>query len=182
MSIVKTTTDIPTLKINYLTQDLYDNALLNNQINEDELYITLTESDFITYTDKAELMPLTSISVELEDSFYVGEFVVDGDIWVENIDVLFDGVEYNCIGQKKQWGSMYGATFDDTTGTIDFSIYPFCIIGISGGEYGEIATQTEGPHTLKLDGAKLLIDSISPGFKAALNYIIDPIRIDGGSY
>ena len=35
-----TTTDISTLKINYLTQAQYDTALANNQINANELYLT----------------------------------------------------------------------------------------------------------------------------------------------
>lgn len=40
MSIIKTETNIPTLKINYLTQEMYDNALENDQINDNELYLT----------------------------------------------------------------------------------------------------------------------------------------------
>ena len=35
-----TTTNLTTLKINYLTQAQYDDALANNQINSDELYFT----------------------------------------------------------------------------------------------------------------------------------------------
>ena len=35
-----TTTDLTTLKINYLTQAQYDTALANNQINANELYFT----------------------------------------------------------------------------------------------------------------------------------------------
>lgn len=35
-----TTTDLSTLKINYLTQEQYDTALANGQINSDELYLT----------------------------------------------------------------------------------------------------------------------------------------------
>ena len=40
MSINKTTTDLSTLKINYLTQEMYENALENDEINENELYVT----------------------------------------------------------------------------------------------------------------------------------------------
>lgn len=40
MSINKTTTDLSTLKINYLTQEMYEDALENNEINENELYVT----------------------------------------------------------------------------------------------------------------------------------------------
>ena len=37
---MSTTTDLSTLKINYLTQAQYDAALSGNTINEDELYLT----------------------------------------------------------------------------------------------------------------------------------------------
>lgn len=37
---MSTTTNLTTLKINYLTQAQYDDALANNQINEDEIYLT----------------------------------------------------------------------------------------------------------------------------------------------
>ena len=37
---MSTTTDLSTLKINYLTQAQYETALANSQINEDELYLT----------------------------------------------------------------------------------------------------------------------------------------------
>lgn len=40
MTINKTTTDLSTLKINYLTQEMYEDALENEEINENELYIT----------------------------------------------------------------------------------------------------------------------------------------------
>ena len=44
MSITKTTTDLSELKINYLTQAMYDDALENDEINDDELYFTPSES------------------------------------------------------------------------------------------------------------------------------------------
>ena len=40
MSIQKTTTELETLKINYLTQEMYEDALENGEINEGELYFT----------------------------------------------------------------------------------------------------------------------------------------------
>ena len=43
MSIVKTPTDVDTLK-NYLTQEMYEEALANDEINENELYLTLSDS------------------------------------------------------------------------------------------------------------------------------------------
>ena len=40
-----TTTNLTTLKINYLTQAQYDDALANNQINGNELYFTPYEPE-----------------------------------------------------------------------------------------------------------------------------------------
>lgn len=40
-----TTTNLTTLKINYLTQAQYDDALANNQVNSDELYFTPYEPE-----------------------------------------------------------------------------------------------------------------------------------------
>ena len=40
---MSTTTNVSTLKINYLTQEQYDTALSNNQINENEIYLTPAE-------------------------------------------------------------------------------------------------------------------------------------------
>lgn len=41
---MSTTTDLSTLKINYLTQAQYDTALANDEINENELYMTPANS------------------------------------------------------------------------------------------------------------------------------------------
>ena len=46
---MSTTTNLSTLKINYLTQAQYETALANNQINENELYFT-PDSDTIAST------------------------------------------------------------------------------------------------------------------------------------
>ena len=40
MTISKSTVDVSTLKINYLTQEMYDEALENEEINANELYVT----------------------------------------------------------------------------------------------------------------------------------------------
>ena len=50
-----TTTNLTALKINYLTQAQYDDALANNQINSDELYFTPQAPELeITYDSTNE--------------------------------------------------------------------------------------------------------------------------------
>lgn len=50
MSVIKTTADLHTLTINYLTEDMYNDALNNNEINDEELYITPISEDIINYS------------------------------------------------------------------------------------------------------------------------------------
>ena len=66
-----TTTNLSTLKINYLTQEQYDTALANNQINSDELYLTpsspidtqiLSRPDQLNGLDDDTLQTLVSTS------------------------------------------------------------------------------------------------------------------------
>lgn len=46
-----TTTNLDTLKINYLTQSQYDTALTNNEINNNEIYLTPNDgADYVVET------------------------------------------------------------------------------------------------------------------------------------
>ena len=97
-----TTTNIPTLKINYLTKAQYDTALANNEINENELYFTEIPND-------AEYLFLTGGNVTGPTSFgdsvnidelTVGDLVVNGKLTTGgSIDALFGGgpVTYTTI-------------------------------------------------------------------------------------
>lgn len=63
-----TTTDLSTLKINYLTQAQYDNALANNQINTNELYLTPVKSDvdeLIVIDSSQPTSPSTKIWIKI---------------------------------------------------------------------------------------------------------------------
>lgn len=44
---MSTTTNLTTLKINYLTQAQYNTALANDEINENELYLTPNDTPHI---------------------------------------------------------------------------------------------------------------------------------------
>lgn len=74
-----TTTDLQTLKINYLTQDQYDTALANGQINNNEFYITpysstLSASFFISLIEGDEyLMEINPTMQESETKVLVNQ-------------------------------------------------------------------------------------------------------------
>ena len=85
-----TTTNLDTLKINYLTQEQYDTALENSQINENELYFTPYEemgtatssaNGLMSSSDKSKLDGLPNIHVSTSDpTSSDGE---DGDVWIK---------------------------------------------------------------------------------------------------
>lgn len=64
-----TTTDLSTLKINYLTQEQYNTAKANGEINENEIYLTPNVSEVI----------LSTLAPSSEEA-------LNGTIWVQYID------------------------------------------------------------------------------------------------
>lgn len=57
MSIQKTTTDMHTLNINYLTQEMYNNTLESGEINDDELYLTPISGELASAIDYITTVP-----------------------------------------------------------------------------------------------------------------------------
>jgi hypothetical protein len=62
-----TTTNLDTLKINYLTQAQYDEALGNNNINENEIYITPASKPTYTAAEVGALPDTTVIPTKVSD-------------------------------------------------------------------------------------------------------------------
>ena len=77
MSIVKTETDLSELKINYLTQAMYDDALENDEINENELYFTPADSSFKNLVDGSTTGSVRGIGAAVETSGYtMGQYAI----------------------------------------------------------------------------------------------------------
>ena len=76
MAIIKTTTNVDTLKINYLTQEMYENALENDEINNNELYLTPEISRPLicttSYSSSVENYVLDKTVQEIYDALLVG--------------------------------------------------------------------------------------------------------------
>ncbi len=68
---MSTTTNLDTLKINYLTQAQYDAALANDQINENEIYMTSASS--LTPSD---------VGIHISTSDPTSADGNNGDIWL----------------------------------------------------------------------------------------------------
>lgn len=47
MAITKTTTDVEQLKINVLTQEMFEDAESNDQLNENEIYLISGADSFV---------------------------------------------------------------------------------------------------------------------------------------
>lgn len=98
MTINKTTTDLSTLKINYLTQEMYEDALENQEINENELYITpgsgtidstsTPTANKIAEFDSTAHMNSTDMTSQEVDDFVDGLNVTGFDV-VEDISDKF---------------------------------------------------------------------------------------------
>ena len=76
MAITKTTTNVDTLKINYLTQEMYEDALENDEINDNELYLTPGISGPLicnsVYSSQVDNYVLDKTAQEIYDALLAG--------------------------------------------------------------------------------------------------------------
>ena len=103
---MSTTTDLTTLKINYLTQAQYDTALANSQINSDELYLT-PSSGSSAVTD-----------VEVDGTSVVSGGVASVDLTGKQ-DTLVSGTNIKTINNNSILGSG-NLTISGGGGTSDY--------------------------------------------------------------
>lgn len=85
MTISKTTTNLSTLKINYLTEEQYQDALENQQINENEIYMTPGEGNIdATATPTTNKISKFDTNAKMNSTDMTAAQVED---FVENLDV-----------------------------------------------------------------------------------------------
>lgn len=85
MTISKTTTNLSTLKINYLTEEQYQDALENQEINEDEIYMTPGEGNIdATATPTTNKISKFDTNAKMNSTDMTAAQVED---FVENLDV-----------------------------------------------------------------------------------------------
>lgn len=95
MSIQKTTTELETLKINYLTQEMYEDALQNGEINEGELYFTPDEeTDYLPLTGGTVSGNTTFENSVSIDEATIGDLIVTGSTSLVNTAVVNAGTDY----------------------------------------------------------------------------------------
>ena len=110
-----TTTNLSTLKINYLTQSQYDTALDNNQINENEIYMTPTKD--MTTQEVDDFID----ELDITGSKTAADLVVEQGIsgiwtyrkWSSGIAECWGMISWSVTGWTA-WGSLYYSTYSGT--------------------------------------------------------------------
>lgn len=132
-----TITNLPQLKINYLTQAQYDAAIANDEIDEDQLYFTPDG-----FLDK--FYPVGTIYETLDSTFDPN--TAWGGVWDRVIGRVilgaFDAGELtssNQVNSNSGFGSRM--TSDSNPSTWEISI------GDTGGEYSHLSTAAESGTT-----------------------------------
>lgn len=106
---MSTTTNLDTLKINYLTQAQYDAALADDQINENELYLT-PASAAGTYTPTADTTAKFDLSAHMNSTDMTSTEITNfvNSLNVSNINAIDYIVEEGAASQGsyyRKWNS-----------------------------------------------------------------------------
>ena len=142
MSIVKTPTNIDTLKINYLTQEMYDAALENGEINDTELYFTPSDGSGGGGTAEGTSEPTADMVAEFDSNAHMNstdmiqteieDFVDTLEAQGENLNDFLDA-RLNTLGGKNM-GTI--SSFYNCSGTVSHNNLEFLV-----SEGGEIWVQ-----------------------------------------
>lgn len=120
MTINKTTTDLSTLKINYLTQEMYEDALENDEINENELYITPGSG-----TIDSTSTPTANKIAEFDSTAHMNST----DMTSQEVDDFVDGLNISGGGNQVQTRKLLytntTAPFSAQTVSLDLSDYDY---------------------------------------------------------
>lgn len=118
------------------------------------------EEGWVTLTEE-------SVTTVLDGAFNGGTLSYSQLIDADSIKVTFDGVEYECEKTVTDGNISYGASYDPSTGTADWSEYPFALA--SDSNYGNaLFTETAGTYSIKVESVSIDVTT-SPCFCAAVN-------------
>lgn len=170
MSTQKTTTDVEALKINYLTQQMYRDAVENNEIEADELYMSPYTLD---YWREDNLVLIDHMTIP--DSTRTNLSITSID-FVTPIIITIDEQEYLCppranLSNDFDGGVIY--TYDITNSDINMSFGIALYQNILDSEiYFKLLNGTMKEHTLTITYASKPI-SVSSDFKQTILSILD---------
>ena len=104
-------------------------------------------------------------TVEGSAHFALGGFTYSEPVTADEIKVTFNGVEYTC---QKIGDAEYGAPYNGSTNTFDWSEYPFNIL-LKGGVHHFLSTETAGTYQVKIEAYEETIET-SECFDKARGY------------
>lgn len=185
MSIQKTTTELETLKINYLTQAMYEDALENDEIEENELYMSSYTPNYIINTDWTNIQASGTITLRgpLSKSGYY--YYASDDMFTGNfpdyLKVIYNNTEYICekhINPSNNQYVAYGAqgnySWIPAANSIDFTNYPFNIVIVgninNNNKMWQMHTESGGTISLQIDRGYQSV-TVSSDFEQAVIYI-----------
>lgn len=113
--------------------------------------------EWVTLTDE-------SVTTEAGNVTNEGDFIYDTPITADTVKVAFNGVEYTC--QRMIEGD-YGAPYNGSTETFDWSEYPFNFKSSLGGNI--LVTEVAGTYQVKIEAFKETVTT-SECFEKARGY------------
>lgn len=185
MSIQKTTTELETLKINYLTQEMYEDALENDEIEENELYMSSYTPNYVMNINWTNIQPSGTITLEgpLSKSGYY--YYSNNETFIGNfpdyLKVIYNNTEYICekhINPSDNQCVAYGAQENyrlvPVANSIDFTNYPFNIIIVGNtnndNKIWQMYTESGNAISLQIDCGYQSV-TVSSDFEQAVMYI-----------
>lgn len=143
---MSTTTNLDTLKINYLTQSQYDSALNNNQINENELYFTPGTGP--VELTQAQYDALSTAEKNNGNVYYITDGIVYPGL-SEFLNILYPiGAEY-MTSTNTNPGSWLGGTWSLISKELAYKwVTTGCTFDSTNTQNGSFAACLEG-HTIE---------------------------------
>lgn len=104
-----------------------------------------------------------------------GYFTADAQFDASTIIVTFNGDEYECKNIGDDTHPEYGATFNTSSMSIDFTTFPFNVFCSTGANY-ILTTETAGTYSIKIEVPEKKTE-VSDAFKEAVDLCVDVPRI-----
>lgn len=117
-------------------------------------------------TETVTTLTEESVTTVASEEGNTGQFSYSQLIDADTIKVTFNGTEYECSRMQFMGMNVYGG-LDTSTGSFDFSQYPFAIASL--GSESIFATETAGTYTVKIEAEETIVTT-TPCFDKARGY------------
>lgn len=134
-------------------------------------------------TETKTLLTEESVTAEqIRPGGVQGSFTNLESVTADLLCVTFNGTEYICEKRNpKESINEYGATYDMSTDTFDWSVYPFSIISLPLGT--NLVTENAGTYAIKVEAVSQSVET-TPCFDAAVKHALpnsSAMILEGGN-